>query len=193
MRHVIKRLAIVVAKILVWPGALLSGFGRIEVSFRFFAEAFALIPGIVGNYLRAAYYSFTLLGLGRDSYIGTGSWFAHSDAWVGAHVGIGSYCILGSVRLGDRTMVASGAQILSGSGQHARDENGRLTDEGRLFQTIEVGADCWIGALAIVMASLGKSVTVAPGTVVAKAVPDFMTVAGNPARPVREMAMAAHG
>ncbi|HEV2448197.1 MAG TPA: hypothetical protein VGS58_19835 [Candidatus Sulfopaludibacter sp.] len=120
-------------------------FGRVEVLFRFFGESLAMVPGIAGNYLRAAFYRFTLSGWDTDSYIGTGSWFAHFDASAGAHVGIGSYCILGSVRLGDRTMVASGAQTLSGSGQHARDENGRLTDEGRTFRIIEVGAGCWIG------------------------------------------------
>ena len=93
--------------------------------------------------------------------------------------------LLGQVDLGDRTLIGSGVQILSGTGQHVRDANGRLTDEGRVFRRIRVGTDCWVGAASTVMADLGAYVTVAPGSVVSRDVPANATVAGNPARVVR--------
>ncbi|HEY7837985.1 MAG TPA: acyltransferase [Terriglobales bacterium] len=196
MKWFAKGLARAVAAAVVWPAAALSGFGRVEVLFLLCGEGLALAPGILGYYLRAGYYRMTLEGWGRDCCMEFGSWFAHANASVGDNVDIGAYCILGSVELGDRTIIGSDAQILSGTQQHVRAAGGRLTDEGRVFRKIRVGADCWIGAGAIVMAALGRGVTVAPGAVVSSEVQDFTTVAGNPARAVMkrqpEAALPAH-
>ncbi len=142
----------------------------------------ALVPGILGSYLRVAYYGFTLSQVGRDCHIGFGSFFAHSRASLGDKVGIGAYCVLGQCDIGEGTLLASHVQILSGSRQHRRDERGRLTDEGRSFQRVAIGAQCWIGAGAIVTADLGEGVTVGPGSVVSQNVPPGATVSGNPAR-----------
>lgn len=174
-----------VASLLVLPAAGIAMFGRFHAGFEFSAQALALIPGLVGSYLRVAYYSMTLEGCGRDIHINIGSYFAHPQASIGARVGIGSYCVLGQVQLGDRTLVASGVQILSGDRQHARDAEGRLTDEGRIFRQVKIGPDCWIGASSVIMADLGASVTVAAGSVVSKDVGSGATVAGNPSRFVR--------
>jgi maltose O-acetyltransferase len=59
---------------------------------------------------------------------------------------------------------------------------GKLTDEGRTFRRIKVGAQCWIGAGAIITADLGDGATVGPGSVVSQNVPAGATVSGNPAR-----------
>jgi virginiamycin A acetyltransferase len=144
----------------------------------------AMIPGLPGSYLRIAYYSFTLEGAGKDCHVGLGSYFAHSSASFRDRVGIGAYCVLGQVDIGEGSQLASHVQILSGSRQHRRDEAGRLTDEGRSFRRIAVGAQCWIGAGAIVMADLGEGSTVGAGSVVSQAVPKGATVLGNPARAI---------
>jgi acetyltransferase-like isoleucine patch superfamily enzyme len=101
---------------------------------------------------------------------------------MGNRVGIGAYCVLGQVSLGDGTIMATGVQIISGSRQHLRDEHGHLTDVGRNFDRIKIGQECWLGAGAIVMADLGDMVTVALGSVVFRDVPSGAMVAGNPAR-----------
>ena len=183
MKSVAKQLALVVARILVLPAACLAAFGRWPVGYLFFAHAMAIIPGAPGSYLRVAYYGWTLDGVGKNSQIGFGSFFAHSNASFGDGVGVGPYCVLGQVDIGSGTQLASHVQIVSGTKQHRRDAEGRLTDEGRSFRRIKVGAYCWIGAGAIVMADLGDSVTVGAGAVVSRDVAKGLIMTGNPAVP----------
>ena len=167
---------------MVFPAACLAGFGRWRESYIFFAHTMALIPGIPGSYLRVAYYWFTLERVGSDCHLGFGTFFAQSRSSLGNRVGIGPYCVLGQVDIGDGTLLAASVQILSGARQHLRDEQGHLTDEGRSFRRISIGAHCWLGAGAIVLADIGEKATVSPGSVVSQSVPANAVVSGNPAR-----------
>jgi virginiamycin A acetyltransferase len=142
----------------------------------------ALIPGLPGNYFRGAYYAFTLDRVGRDCHIAFGSFFSHSSASLADRVGIGAYCVLGQVDIGEGTLFASHVQVLSGRKQHRRDEAGHLTDEGRVFRRISIGAHCWIGSGSIIMADIGDKATVGSGAVVTQDVSEGATVSGNPAR-----------
>ncbi len=177
-----KQLANGMARALVFPAACLAGFGRWHEPYVFFAHTMALLPGIPGNYLRAAYYSFTLTSVGRDCHIAFGSFFAHSNSSMGDRVGIGACCVLGRVDIGEGSMLASRVQVLSGQRQHLRDEARHLTDEGRVFRQISIGTHCWIGAGAIVAADVGAKATVGPNSYVTQDVPEGATVSGNPAR-----------
>jgi virginiamycin A acetyltransferase len=180
----IKWLAVTVCRMVVFPAALITGFGRSHEAFVFFAQQFALFPGIAGSYLRVAYYKLTLEKVGADCHMALGSYFAHSQSSMNDRVGIGAYCVLGQVSLGDGTLLASCVQVISGSRQHLRDEHGRLTDVGQSFDRITIGKECWIGAGAIIMADLADMVSVAAGSVVSYAMPAGAVVAGNPARAV---------
>ena len=170
----------------VWPMAALAGFGRFPEVFRLGAQAYSLVPGLVGDYLRIAYYRLTLTRCALASRVAFGSFFAHPDARIGRGVYIGSYCILGNAEIGDRTQIASGVQVLSGRHQHTRGNDGAITgsDQG-VFTTVRIGPDCWIGAAAIIMADVGAGTTIGAGAVVTKAIPAGVTAVGNPAR-VRE-------
>jgi virginiamycin A acetyltransferase len=171
---------------LVFPGAALSGFGRWEPVYSIFAHMAALAPGILGDYLRIAFYKLTLAQCSLSSRIQFGSIFAHSDARVGAGVYIGIYCVLGRTVIGDRTQIASGVQILSGRRQHSRDESGRITgSEHGVFAPVVVGADCWIGAAAIVMADVGEGSTIGAGSVVSRPIPPGSVAVGSPARVIK--------
>ena len=175
-------MAIVVARILTFPAACLSGFGQWHEPFQFFAHIMAVMPGLPGNYLRGAYYSFTLDRVGKDCHIAFGSFFSHAHASLGDHVGIGAYCVLGQVDIGEGTLFASQIQVLSGRRQHRRDASGHLTDEGRVFRRISIGPHCWIGSGAMIMADVGAMATVGAGSVVAQDVPPGTVVCGNPAQ-----------
>jgi acetyltransferase-like isoleucine patch superfamily enzyme len=169
-------------------------FGRLEAVFVFFAQAFAACPGIPGDYLRVAYYRLTLATCSASSRISFGTFFAHPEAKIGARVYLGSYCVMGKVIIGDGCQIASGVQILSGSRQHARQEDGSLSGAERgVFQAVEIGAGCWIGAGAIVMADVGTGATVGAGSVVTRPVPDGTVVAGNPAKPLPAKAGQSDG
>jgi virginiamycin A acetyltransferase len=185
----LKRIARFVALVIVFPAALLAGFGRFERVFEFFAHICALYPGLPGSYLRVAYYSITLRSCAPDCHIGLGSFFAHSKASVGNRVYIGPLCVLGQTDIGDRTQIASGVQILSGRRQHGRSQDGRIegAEEG-VFEVIPIGADCWIGAGAIIMAAIGEGATIGAGSVVTRPIPPRSVAVGNPAGVIKTMA-----
>ena len=107
----------------MFPAALLAGFGRIEVFFHLFGQMVAQVPGLPGDYLRVAYYFMTLKNCSLHSRVSFGTFFAQSSTMVGRGVYIGSYCVLGSCSIGERTQIASQVQILSGPAASMRATN----------------------------------------------------------------------
>jgi len=181
----LKRIVRFVAMIAVFPGALLAGFGRFEGPFELFAHMVAFAPGLPGSYLRVAYYAMTLRSCSLECHIGLGSFFAHSQASVGHRVYIGPLCVLGKTDIGDRTHIASGVQLLSGSRQHARTKDGRIEEAESVLELIPIGADCWIGAGAIVMAEIGEGTTIGAGSVVTRPIPPRSVAVGSPAKVIK--------
>ena len=183
----LKTLILGISMLLVFPAVLLSAFGRIREVYRFFAQAHALIPGLPGDYLRAAYYRWTLAEFGANSRIEFASYFAHPEARVGRNVYIGSMNIIGRAVIGDGCQIASGVQILSGARQHPRNDDGTLSGSNfDAFETVRIGKGCWIGAGVIVMADVGESTTVGAGSVVTRELPANCTAVGSPARVLSE-------
>lgn len=182
VRLAVKRLCQALASIIVFIPAALSLFGRLRPVYTFFAQALALSPGLPGSYLRAAYYKLVLRQSSLDVTISFGTYFVHPDTVIEPFVSIGSYCVIGRSSIGARSQIASQVLMPSGRRQHVRKPDGTLSDSVNLAERILIGADCWIGDGAIVMADLGESVTVGAGSVVTKPVPPGLVVAGNPAR-----------
>jgi len=186
-----KRIAQGVSVAIAILPALLCGFGRLESVFTIFAHLYALAPGIPGDFLRIGWYKLTLEKCALDSRIQFGSFFAHRQARVGRGVSIGAYCVLGKTAIGDRTQIASGVQILSGRRQHVRDAGGRIRGDAGDFSMVAIGAECWIGAGAIVMADVGAGSTVGAGSVVVKPIPEGSVAVGSPARVVEPASEAS--
>jgi virginiamycin A acetyltransferase len=184
-RLAIKRLVQAVALATVFPSALICGFGRIELLYTLFAHLHALTPGFIGNYCRAAFYKLTLKECSIDTIISFGTFFSRRTASVKPFVSIGAFCVIGCVHIGDRTQIASHVEIPSGRRGHIRDAEGRLG--ASVDDELVIGADCWIGASAIVMANIGDGTTIGAGTVVVKDVPAGVVAVGNPAQVVRPM------
>ncbi len=189
LRHSIKRTVQGIALVVAFPAALLTLFGRFQGAYAFFAQAFALGPGTPGSYLRAAYYKLTLRECSIDITISFGTYFLQSTSSLGEMVSVGSYCVVGSsAAIGARTQIASHVLIPGGRRQHVRLEDGTLSE--CLPEGIAIGADCWIGDAAVVMAEVGDGATVGAGAVVTRPVPPRVVVAGNPARPIQQMSTA---
>lgn len=151
--------------------------------FYFWGQVFALMPGLPGKYLRKCYYCLTLRACSLNCDIGFLSFFSKREAQVGQRVYIGAGATIGSVTLGDGTLVGSRVSILSGGHQHSFGEDGRLTSCSRAsVQAVEIGEETWIGEGAVLMADVGSRCVVAAGSVVSRPVPPGCIVGGNPAR-----------
>jgi acetyltransferase-like isoleucine patch superfamily enzyme len=112
--------------------------------------------------------------------------FTHRFAIVEDGVFIGLFCIIGSSRLGQGTLVASRVSITSGKRSHARSDNGGWLpfDSDRAVQ-VKIGPNAWIGEGAVVMADVGEGSLVGAGAVVSEEIPANVVAAGNPAKPIK--------
>jgi acetyltransferase-like isoleucine patch superfamily enzyme len=130
--------------------------------------------------------------------------FAH-----GGQIQIGAWCYVGEgtriwsasrVTIGDRVLIAHNVNIFDslthpvGAGARHRQFQAIVTsghpkeiDLGE--RAISIGSDAWIGANAIVLRGvmIGTGGIVGAGAVVTRNVPEYTIVAGNPARPIREL------
>jgi acetyltransferase-like isoleucine patch superfamily enzyme len=183
LKHLLKRTIQGLFLVLLFPCALLSGFGHFMAAYTFFAQLFALAPGIPGSYLRAAFYKYTLRESSIDIVVSFGSFFSRREAAVGPFVSIGSYCVIGKVRIGARTQIASHVDIPSGRYQHTRDATGRFA--GSADTEVVIGEDCWLGESVVVIANVGAGTTIGAGSVVVKDIPARSVAVGNPARVTR--------
>lgn len=189
LKHCVNALSLTVVApcaLLCWVAKRLRP--RSEAMFEFWAQWWALAPGLPGMYLRRAFYRCTLDQCAADCYIGFGAMFTHPTARVDNGVFIGTYALIGSVWLQEGCLVGSRASLLSGGRQHELGDDGKwsATDIGRLEQ-IEIGANSWLGEGVVVMADVGPSAMVAVGAVVSTRVPERVMVAGNPARFIRRL------
>ncbi|MFH1686993.1 MAG: acyltransferase [bacterium] len=146
-------------------------------------EILALVPTIVGEYLRLGYYSAVCRYVSPDASLLFGSMIAHRDTIIRRGVVVGVYTIIGKADIGEGVLFGARVSLLSGKYQHGRPED-RI--DGQVpsvqYQVVTVGRNSWIGQGAIVMANVGENCTVSAGAVLYKDAPDGSTFMGNPAR-----------
>lgn len=193
MKSLFKAVLNAIARVLVWPCAVLCWLevwfhpGR-EEWFSIGAQAFSLVPGTPGVYLRRAFYRYTLDYCAADCSIAFGSIFAHRKATVESGVYIGRCTLLGSVILRRKCLIGSRSSLLSGGHLHSLNECGEWSpaDLSNLEQ-IEIGESAWLGEGVTVSANVGARAMVSAGAVVSAPVPNQVMVAGNPARFVKRL------
>ena len=192
LRRGAKRAFNVAALVLMAAPALTCAIGAMvgtgESVFALWAQTCALVPGVPGVFLRRAFYRWTLRACAEDVTIEFGAVLQRRASELARGVYIGSYALIGWVRVGENSLIGSRVSVLSGGKQHELAPSGEwtATSIGTLRQ-IAIGRNTWIGEGAVVMADLGSGCMVAAGTVVSSAVPDGIMVAGNPARFVRHL------
>jgi acetyltransferase-like isoleucine patch superfamily enzyme len=105
---------------------------------------------------------------------------------LGINVGIGYGAEIFAeklVRIGDRASISAHVTIY--------DTSFHPVDEGEEVRTapVEIGRNVWIGRQVIILpgVTIGEHSVVASGSVVSREVPPRTLVAGNPAKPVREV------
>ena len=104
---------------------------------------------------------------------------------IGNNVGI-SGCTISSGRsiiIGDNVLIGSGALISDGDA-HALDPEDRRAGHGGNRAPVVIEEDVFIGARAIILkgVNIGKGAVIGAGAVVAKNIPPYSVVVGNPAK-----------
>ena len=190
MRELMKRSARVLAWIAVTPsviswmvrGRVLGADRALEGS----TQAWALVPGLIGQYLRRAFLSRTLAFCAHNATIEFGTLFSSASASIGHRAYIGPRCHLGWSLIEDDVLVAAGVQVPSGARTHGIDDLATtIRDQPTSKTPVRIGRGSWIGSAAIILADVGENAVVAAGAVVTRPIPDATVAAGVPARVVR--------
>jgi acetyltransferase-like isoleucine patch superfamily enzyme len=190
MRPVLKRVARGVSTLAVLPAFVLYQLGKLllgrEKAFPGWSQAFSLVPGLTGVYLRHAFYRLVLARCGDDACLSFGTVFSHATAEVGRGVYVGVFGCLGDVTLEDDVLIGSHVSIPNGGAQHGTERLDVLVrEQPGAWPRVTIGRDSWVGDRAVVLADVGKHCVIGAGAVVTKAVPDYAVALGNPARVVR--------
>jgi virginiamycin A acetyltransferase len=190
MKAFLKSLANGSAFILILPAYLLYELScRVlgpSQAFPGWSQAFSLIPGHFGVYLRRAFYRLILPRCSRDCSLGFGTVFSHPTAEIGRSVYVGVYCCLGDITLEHDVLLGSHISIMNGGAQHGTERlDIPIREQPGIWPRITIGEDSWIGDRAVVLANVGKHCVIGAGSVVTKSIPDYAIAVGVPARVVR--------
>jgi virginiamycin A acetyltransferase len=190
MREALKTAVHVAAWIAVTPSvmswrlrALVMGPDRaLEGS----TQAWALVPGLIGQYLRRAFLARSLKSCARTATIEFGTIFSSASASIGDRAYVGPRCHLGWAVIDDDALLAAGVHVPSGSKTHGiEDLTVAIRDQPTIKSPVRIGKGSWIGSAAVVMADVGRDAVIAAGAVVTRPIPDMTIAGGVPARVLR--------
>ncbi len=181
--RLLARIAVLSPYALYWT---VARAGRPQRAFQAFSQLYSLIPGVTGEYLRREFYRLTLAACSEDCVISFGTIFSSPEAQIGKSVYIGAYCVLGKVRIGENTLIASRVSVCSGLRQHGISRTDvPIREQAGEFRAVTIGEDCWIGEGSVIAADIGGHAVVGLGSVVTRRVDAYAIVTGNPATVVK--------
>lgn len=145
-------------------------------------QALALIPGLLGVYLRRAFLCRTLAECDPTASVHFGTIFSQAGARLGPRVYVGPRCHLGLVHLERDVLLAAGVHVPSGARTHgAARTDVAIRDQPGERTMVRIGEGAWVGSAAVVLADVGAHSIVAAGAVVTKPLPDYVVAGGVPA------------
>jgi acetyltransferase-like isoleucine patch superfamily enzyme len=190
MKLALKAVANLAAILLVLPACSLYVVGSVvlgkERAFPGWSQAFSLLPGLTGVYLRRAFYRLALRRCGKDACLSFGTIFSHATAEVGDRVYVGAFCCLGDVTLEDDVLLGSHVSVPNGGDQHGIDRlDVPIREQVGAWPRVTIGRDTWVGDRAIVLANVGRQCVIGAGAVVTESIPDRAIAVGVPAKVIR--------
>ncbi|MCF4007791.1 acyltransferase [Rheinheimera sp. UJ63] len=167
----------------IWLSLNTVLIGR-DQAFQSMSQVLSVIPGILGIYLRAAFYHLACPNTSDEISIGFLSLLSHRDTVIEKGVYIGPQCNIGKCRIGADTMLGSGVHILSGNKQHNFENTLKpMQQQGGHYHQVNIGRDCWLGNSSVVMADVADHSIIAAASVVTKSIEETHSIcAGNPAK-----------
>jgi virginiamycin A acetyltransferase len=149
-------------------------------------QAWALVPGLTGQYLRRAFLSRTLQSCAPTATIEFGTLFSSAKASIGDRAYVGPRCHLGWAVIEANVLLAAGVHVPSGARSHGMDDPAlSIRDQPALKTAVRIGAGSWVGSAAVVLADVGRDAVIGAGAVVTRAIPDRAVAGGVPARVLR--------
>jgi virginiamycin A acetyltransferase len=191
MKAAVKWTIRAISLLTVLPAVLLYGIHAAVIgsdkAFPGWSQLFSTVPGMLGVYLRHAFYRCSLRRCAPDACVGFGTLFSHPNAAVGATTYIGNYCSIGDVDIANDVLIASHVSILNGCNQHGIDRlDIPVREQVGVYDEVSIGEDTWIGERATIAASIGKHCVVGAGALVLKPLPDYAVAVGVPAKIIRD-------
>jgi acetyltransferase-like isoleucine patch superfamily enzyme len=190
MRELAKGIALAAATVAVLPAlasfairrAIFGADRALEGS----SQALGLLPGMLGDYLRRAFYIRVLEHCSRTATVQFGTLFSQAGARLDDNVYVGPRCHLGLVHLEADVLLGAGVHVPSGGATHGIDDvDTPIREQPGSRTLVRVGEGTWIGSAAVVMANVGRHCVIGAGSVVTHPVPDYSIAAGVPARVIR--------
>ena len=114
---------------------------------------------------------------------------AVGDVIIGDHTRVGLHnTVIGPVTIGNHVNLAQGITVTALNHNFA-DKDHRIDEQGVSTHPVMIGDDIWIGANAVILpgVTIGNHSVVAAGAVVTKDVPPHSSVAGVPAKKIKEL------
>ena len=150
------------------------------------SQLLALLPGVVGQYLRRAFLARVLAGCHPTATIEFGTLFSQAGARLDARAYVGPRCHLGLVHVGEGALLAAGVHAPSGARTHGFDDvDVPIHAQPGERRLVRIGAGAWIGSAAVIMADVGRDTIVGAGAVVTRPLGDGVVAGGVPARVIR--------
>ena len=160
-------------------------------SFQTVTEMLALVPGLMGFWVRRSFYYMTLNNAPTDISVGFGSQIWGRDVRLGANVYIGGWTTINDCIIGKGTLIGSHVDIFSGAHQHggleSLTENKSDLPMERPETLVTIGENAWVGDGVTLFANVGDNTIVGAGSVVVKPIPANCIAAGNPARVLKTL------
>jgi len=152
-----------------------------------YSQLLCLFPGIIGNYIRFAFYRMTIASLGDDSCISFGVTLTQPDIRIGRGVYIGPWCNFGLCTIEDDVLFGSDVHVISGFNQHGHaDISVPIREQRGELLNVRIGRDSWIGNKAVVGNHVGEKSIVGAAALVVSEVPPYSVAVGNPAKVIRD-------
>jgi maltose O-acetyltransferase len=128
------------------------------------------------------------INIEKGAFFGTGAKIS-----IGDNSGIGVHCkMLGDVTIGKNVMMGPEVVFITTTHDHSRVDVPMIDQGFSQEKPIVISDDVWIGTRCTVLpgVKIGKGVIVGACSVVTKSVPDYVVVAGNPARVIKQRVSA---
>jgi len=121
------------------------------------SQAIGLIPGVLGDFVRGAFYARVLERCAVSATIQFGTLFSQQGARIDDGVYVGPRCHLGLVHLEQDVLLGAGVHVPSGATTHGTaDLDVPIRDQPGRRSRVTIGAGTWVGSAAIILADVGS-------------------------------------